>query len=90
MKHTNTSKLRITSCALFESIERGSAEQLKAFMREAEFKYKKGMESLVYNPGISLMEFLNADVIRGIMRIQVFSSFSKHIRNISNMKSFFR
>jgi phytoene desaturase len=67
-------------CDLFESIEKGSAKQLNAFMQEAEFKYKTGMESLVYKPGISLMEYVNADVIAGMMRLQVFSSYSNHVR----------
>ncbi len=67
-------------CAWFESVETGSAEQLKAFMLEAEFKYITGMKSLVYKPSLSLMEFATADVVKGVMRLQIFSSFSKHIR----------
>lgn len=74
-------------CALFESIEAGSAMQLKKFMAEAEFKYKTGIENLVYKPGLSLSEFADADMINGIFRLQVFSSFSKHVRKyFSNPK----
>ena len=65
---------------MFESIEKGSAAQLEKFMKEAQFKYETGMGSLVYKPGISLNEFADTDLIRGAIRLQVFSSFSKHVR----------
>jgi phytoene desaturase len=65
---------------LFESIEEGSAVQLDKFMQEAEYKYKTGMENLVYKPGLSLFEFADADLIKGALRLQVFSSFSRHVR----------
>ena len=67
-------------CNWFESIEPGSAQQLKKFMVQAEYKYKTGMEKLVYQPGISMFEFADWDVIKGVFRLQLFSSFSKHIR----------
>ena len=67
-------------CALFESIEVGSASKLRLFMDEAAFKYKTGMENLVYKPGLSLTEFIDADLIKGVFRLQVFTSFSKHVR----------
>jgi phytoene desaturase len=49
-------------------------------MNEAEYKYKTGIVNLVYKPGNSIMEFADLDLIKGIFRLQVFSSFSKHIR----------
>lgn len=74
-------------CVLFESVEAGSAEKLKKFMEEAEYKYKVGIENLVYKPGLSISEFVDADVIKGAFRLQVFSSFSKHVRKyFSNPK----
>lgn len=39
---------------LFESIEKGSGTKLAQFMQEAEFKYKTGIDKLVYKPGLSL------------------------------------
>lgn len=65
---------------MFEAIEKGSAAQLEKFMNEARFKYETGMGSLVYKPGISFNEFADTDLIRGAIRLQVFSSFSKHVR----------
>lgn len=68
-------------CQLFESIEKGSAAQLEKFMQEAQFKYKTGMENLVYKPGLSVLEFANPKIIKGALRLQIFSSFSKHVRH---------
>ena len=65
---------------LFESIEPGSAARLKQFLLEAEFKYKVGMDKLVYKPGLSITEFLDKDTILGALRLQVFSRFSDHVR----------
>ncbi len=65
---------------MFESIEKGSSAQLDRFMNEARFKYETGMGSLVYKPGLSLMEFADLDLIKGTFRLQVFSSFRKHVR----------
>ncbi|WP_424494300.1 phytoene desaturase family protein [Salinimicrobium sp. GXAS 041] len=74
-------------CELFDSIEEGSSKKLMAFMKEAKFKYDKGMKDLVYMPGLSLTEFADVDFIKGAFRLQVFSSFSKHIRKyFSNPK----
>lgn len=67
-------------CQLFESIEKGSSLQLVKFMQEAQFKYETGMEKLVYLPGLSLSEFADADLIKGALRLNVFTSFSKHVR----------
>ncbi|HXS58968.1 MAG TPA: phytoene desaturase family protein [Hanamia sp.] len=73
--------------SLFESIETGSASQLDKFMEEAQFKYETGMRNLSKMPGISVSEFMNADLIKGAMRLQIFSSFSKHVRKyFSNPK----
>jgi phytoene desaturase len=45
------------------------------------------MKNLTDMPGISLTEFANKDLFKGMMRLQIFSSFSKHVRNyFSNPK----
>jgi phytoene desaturase len=66
-------------CRLFETIEPGAAGQLKKFMKEAGYKYKTGMEKLVYMPGNSIAEFIDTDLLKGVFRLQVFSSFSNHV-----------
>ena len=72
---------------LFESIEKGSAIKLDKFMEEAKFKYETGMKSLSRMPGISVTEFAHKDLLKGMVRLQIFSSFSKHVRKyFSNPK----
>lgn len=65
---------------LFESIEKGSAKKLDSFLKEAQYKYEVGMNDLVFKPGISILEFADRRVIEGIFKLQLFSSFEKHIK----------
>ncbi len=64
---------------VFEQIEPGSSKQLDAFLKEAEYKYKTGMQNLVLKPGRSILEFLEADVIKGVFKLDIFSSMKKHV-----------
>lgn len=74
-------------CSMFESIERGSSTKLVKFMEDAKFKYEVGMKKLVYKPGLSITEFFDRELIQGAIRLEVFSSFSKHVRKyFSNPK----
>ena len=64
---------------LFESLEKGAAEKLDEFIQEAAFKYEVGINKLVHKPGRSLMEFADADLVKGIVKLDVFTSMKKHI-----------
>ena len=66
--------------ALFESIEPGSSQQLDKFLEEAAYKYKVGIQKLVFKPGQSIIEFLDKDVIGGLFRLDIFTSMQKHVR----------
>lgn len=63
----------------FESLEPGSSAKLDSFLKEAEFKYKTGMQKLVFKPGLSITEFFDADVLTGILKLDLFSSIKKHV-----------
>src|SRR5690242_9301030 len=65
---------------LFEKIESGSAVRLDKFMEEAKHKYETGMQKLVYMPGNSMAEFADASLIKEASRLQILSSFSRHVR----------
>jgi phytoene desaturase len=65
---------------LFEQWEPGAAEKLEEFLKEAAFKYNIGMKRLVYKPGLSLTEFADGEVIRGVFRLDVLRSMKKHIQ----------
>jgi len=64
---------------LFEKAEPGSSEQLDKFLDEAAYKYKTGMQKLVYKPSLSITEFLEPELLSGIFRLDVFTSVKKHI-----------
>jgi len=65
--------------AFFEKIETGSGGQLKKFLKEAEYKYQIGMKELVYKPGLSILELVNARLITGIFKLHVFKSIRNYI-----------
>ena len=64
---------------LFNSIEPGSGARLEYFLAEAAFKYKVGIEKLVFKPGLSLAEFIDWDLVKGVFRLDVFSSIRSHV-----------
>ncbi len=66
--------------ALFEKIEPGSGTQLDAFMDEAAYKYEVGINKLVHKPGLSLTEFVDMDLVKGIFKLDVFASMKKHVQ----------
>lgn len=66
---------------VFEQIEAGSAKQLDHFLEEAAFKYKTGMQKLVFKPGLSVREFIDLDVIKGVIKLDIFQSIKNHVAN---------
>ncbi|MBO9563233.1 MAG: phytoene desaturase [Niastella sp.] len=64
---------------MLDEWEPGAGGRLDRFLEEAAFKYKTGMQKLVFKPGQSLTEFLDADVIKGIFKLDIFTSIKKHI-----------
>ena len=43
--------------AMFERYEPGSSVHLRAFLKEAEYKYRVGMKEFVHKPSLSILEF---------------------------------
>jgi phytoene desaturase len=64
---------------LFEKLEAGSSKKLELFLNEATYKYKTGMQNLAYKPGLSITEFLDSDLIKGIFKLDVFTSIKRHV-----------
>jgi phytoene desaturase len=64
---------------LFEELEPGSSQALDKFMSGAAFKYRTGMQKLVFKPGQSYLEFLDLDIIKGLFQLDVFTSIKRHI-----------
>lgn len=65
---------------LFESIEPGSSEKLKAFLKEGEYKYRTGMQELAYRPAVTWFEFVNLKVLNGILNSHIFESMHSYVR----------
>ncbi len=65
---------------LMESLEPGAGVQLDKFLAQAAYKYKVGINDLVYKPSRSLMEFASFSLLKDILRMDVFSSMSSHVR----------
>jgi phytoene desaturase len=65
---------------LFDKIEAGSGLKLKAFLEEAKYKYEVGINNLVYKPGQEISELIDKDLIKGLFKLDVFKSISKHIK----------
>lgn len=66
--------------ALFEAEEPGSSVQLKKFLDDAAYKYKVGMQDLVFKPCHSITEFADARLFSSLFRIQLFTSLEKEVR----------
>jgi phytoene desaturase len=64
---------------LFENVETGSGAALDKFLAEAAYKYEVGINKLVYKPGQSISEFVDMDLIKGVFKLDVFTSMKKHI-----------
>ncbi|MBL7902234.1 MAG: phytoene desaturase [Bacteroidia bacterium] len=68
--------------SLFEKLEPGSSKALKQFLKEAEYKYEVGIKDLVYKPGVKISELLDARLISGLFRLDVFKSMSSHVHKL--------
>ena len=62
----------------FESIESGSAEQLKSFIATAKSNYDVAIKDLVYNPGESIFELVSVKTIGKLG--QFFSNISRDVK----------
>jgi len=65
---------------LFESMERGSAAQLERFLLEAGKKYRASMDTFIYKPSLSWMEFADPGLLGAAWKMDLFRSFAKHVR----------
>ena len=64
---------------LFERIEPGSAQCLRKFLAQAKYKYEVGINDLVHKPSRSLTEFVDARLLYGLLKMDVFTSMRSHV-----------
>ena len=65
---------------MFEKYEAGSAKKLEEFLAQSAYKYKVGVNDLVYRPSRSLLEFASVGLLVDMLKMDIFQSFYKHIR----------
>ncbi|MGY6558902.1 MAG: phytoene desaturase family protein [Nitritalea sp.] len=66
--------------ALLEGMEPGAAAQLDDFLEQAAYKYKVGIQDLVYRPSRSVFEFTSPALLADMLRMDIFQSMAKHVR----------
>jgi phytoene desaturase len=66
--------------SVFESIEPGSAAKLEKYLKGAAYKYDLGVQKMVYKPGLSVTEFMDWEIMKGVFKLDVFTSIKKHIQ----------
>ncbi len=59
---------------LFEKLEPGAAEQLRKFLKDAKYKYERGINDLINKPSLSLMEFANPLLLKDLFALDLLSS----------------
>ncbi|WP_018620262.1 phytoene desaturase family protein [Spirosoma luteum] len=65
---------------LFDRIEPGSGLKLRAFLKQAAYKYEVGMKKFVWKPSRSVTEFMSFKLLLDVARLDVFQSFATHAR----------
>ena len=66
--------------SLLEQLEAGAGVRLDAFLNQAAYKYQVGINDLVYKPSRSLTEFIDLKLLIDVFRMDVFTSFHRHVR----------
>jgi phytoene desaturase len=73
--------------SFLDGIEAGAGKKLSLFLQEAAVKYEVGIKDLVFKPGRSITEFLTYDFFKGLLKLDLFTSHSAHVKKyFSNPK----
>ncbi|MFW5751974.1 MAG: phytoene desaturase family protein [bacterium] len=67
---------------LFEKYEPGSSKKLARFLKDAAFKYDIGINRLVHKPSLSVLEFIEPWLVRGITHFDFFRSLSTYVNKL--------
>ncbi len=65
---------------MLENLEPGCGSSFDKFMDEAKTKYHVSMSDFVWKPSLSWTEFMSPKLLKGAMRLRLFSSLSSHVR----------
>lgn len=73
---------RAAVAAFFDREEPGAGKKLVAFLDEAAVKYRIGMQDIVYRPSLNWAEYVDLQVLLGLLRTSVVSSLRSHVRKV--------
>ncbi|MCS6820604.1 MAG: phytoene desaturase family protein [Microscillaceae bacterium] len=65
---------------MLERIEAGSSKKLAKFLAQAAYKYRVGIQDLVYKPSRSIWEFADSRLLVALFHMDVFQSMHTHVR----------
>lgn len=65
---------------LFESLEKGSSDKLKKFLKDSEYKYDVGINKLVKKPAKSITEFFDFSIILSALKLDILKSMTSYIK----------
>ena len=66
---------------LFEQLEPGSTPALQKFLKDAAYKYKVGMQDMVFKPCNSVMEFAELKMVKALFTMQLFTSLRNEVQS---------
>ena len=64
---------------LFDSFEQDGGRKLELFLADAKIKYDVSMGSFIENPGLSITEFFQKDILKNALKLDIFKSVEKDI-----------
>ena len=68
--------------ALFERLEPGSAKKLRKFLKDASFKYKVGIDNFVRKPSLSVLEFAEMGILKGLFQLELLTNIRSSIKKV--------
>jgi len=72
---------RLELSKAFEAIEPGSSAKLDEFLKQAEYKYRVSMSDYVFRPSHNITEFIDFNLIKKSLKMQLFSSMRSHVNH---------
>jgi len=70
--------------SLMEQTEKGAAQKTEEFLEQARIKYEVGMNDFVHRPSLSIAEFLDIQIAKAALKLDLLKNMSSHIRKFYN------
>ena len=69
---------------LMESTEKGAAQKTEEFLEQARIKYEVGMNDFVQRPSLSITEFMDIQIAKAALKLDLLKNMSSHVRKFYN------